>query len=120
MDSLSDSRCLVLAFAYHAWATEKLIRFCAGLTPNEQRQTAAGTMGSVERTLTHLVSSEQFYLRDLTSEDPPRWIDSRVVPVVELLDRTRKNAERWRAYLAAGHDPEEAFTTNWRVTTGGW
>jgi uncharacterized damage-inducible protein DinB len=114
MDPRSDSRHLARAFAYHAWATERLIRFCAGLAPDQQELTAAGTMGSVERTLTHLVSSEQFYLRDLTSEDPPRWIESRIVPVVELLDRTRENAERWRAYLVADRDPEEAFTTNWR------
>ena len=101
-------------FAWHSWATRRLIYFCCGLTPDQQKLTAAGTMGSIERTLTHLVSSEQFYLRDLTGEDPPRWIESLIVPVEELIDRATENAGRWVGYLDSRLDPDEAFTTNWR------
>lgn len=71
-------------FAYHSWATLKLIDFCRSLDRTQLVLTADGTLGSIERTLTHLVSSEQFYLRDLTGADPPTWIESRIVSLDEL------------------------------------
>ena len=102
------------AFAYHAWATRALIDFCAALSVDQQRLAAPGTTGSIERTLTHLVSSEQFYLRDLTGSDPSRWIETRVVPIQELGRHALENEARWREYLSLGLDPDESFTTGWR------
>jgi uncharacterized damage-inducible protein DinB len=99
--------------AYNSWATETLIEFCAA-TPGCLSLTAGGTLGPIERALTHLVSSEQFYLRDLTGEDPPIWIESKIVSLEELAARTAENASRWIAYLDTGTDPEEAFETSWR------
>ncbi|HKF15693.1 MAG TPA: DinB family protein [Candidatus Dormibacteraeota bacterium] len=105
---------LMRFLAYHSWATRKLIHFCCSLTPDQRNLTAAGTTGSIERTLTHLVSSEQFYLRDLTGEDPPKWIESLIVPVEELVDRATEHAMRWVDYLESRRDPDEVFTTTWR------
>ena len=105
---------LMRLFAYHSWATRKLINFCRCLNPDQRKLTAAGTMGSIERTLTHLVSSEQFYLRDLTDKDPPRWIENLTVPVEELDDRAAENAVRWVHYLESDPDADELFTTTWR------
>lgn len=114
LHAASASNQLRRFFEYHSWATRKLINFCSGLASEEQKLTAAGTLGTIERTLTHLVSSEQFYLRDLTGDDPPQWIESRIVPVAELVARATENAERWRSYLDSEPDPEEVFTTMWR------
>src|SRR5215813_14461433 len=105
---------LMRLFAYHSWATRKLINFCRCLNPDQRKLTAAGTLGPIERTLTHLVSSEQFYLRDLTGEDPRRWIESRIVSLDELAARAGENASRWVAYLEGGPDPDETFVTTWR------
>lgn len=102
--------------AYHAWATIRLIDFCRGLDSEQLQLTAAGTTGSVERTLTHLVSSEQFYLRDLTGYDPPTWIENSIVSLDELAARAAENAARWTDYLNQNHEPDDAYTTGWRGT----
>lgn len=115
-DALASNQ-LRRLFEYHSWATRKLIDFCCGLAYKEQKLTAPGTLGTIERTLTHLVSSEQFYLRDVTGEDPPQWIERRIVPVAELVDSAGENAERWRSYLDSEPDPDEVFTTIWRGST---
>jgi len=107
-------RQLQRSFAHHSWATANLIDFCHGLGPQQLQLTAPGTLGPIERTLTHLVSSEQFYLRDLTGEDPRRWIESRIVSLDELAARAGENASRWVAYLETGPDPDETFVTTWR------
>lgn len=101
-------------FAYHSWATKRLIEFCRVSGPGCLRLTAGGTLGPIERTLTHLVSSEQFYLRDLTGEAPPTWIESKIVSLDELAARAAENASRWIAYLDTHPDPDEAFETSWR------
>jgi uncharacterized damage-inducible protein DinB len=102
------------AFAYHAWTTLKLIDFCRSLSPEQLTLTAAGTLGSIERTLTHLVSSEQFYLRDLTGSDPPTWIESLIAGLDELADGSVENAARWMDYLSSQPNPDQAFVTTWR------
>ena len=86
---------LVRAFEYHAWATDRLISFCLTLTVEQRQFTADGTTGTIERTLTHLVSSEQFYLKDLTGEDPPTWIEERVAPIEFVAVRAVENPVRW-------------------------
>lgn len=99
---------------HNSWATLRLIAFCRALDPEQWKLTAAGTLGSIERTLTHLVSSEQFYLRDLTGMDPPTWIETRIAPLDELAARATENAARWLTYLESAPDLEESFVTAWR------
>lgn len=110
----SDLRQLQRAFTYHAWANAKLIDFSRVLPPEKLKLTATGTLGSIERTLTHLVSSEQFYLRDLTGEDPSQWIESLVASIDELAVSTEENSRRWTTYIHARRDPDESYVTNWR------
>lgn len=110
----ASAKYLQRLFAYHSWATLKLIDFCRLLDPAKLTLTAAGTLGSIERTLTHLVSSEQFYLRDLTGDDPPAWINRRIVSLDDLAARSAENTSRWIDYLNARLDPDEAFVTTWR------
>jgi uncharacterized damage-inducible protein DinB len=102
------------SLAYHGWATARLIDFCRALDPDKLKLSAPGTLGTIERTLSHLVSSEQFYLRDLTGEDPPTWIENLIEPIDELAARAAENAARWINYIDAGRDPNETFTTSWR------
>ena len=101
-------------FACHSWATLKLIDFYRMLDPEQLNPSAERTLGSIERTLTHLVSSEQFSLGDLTGDDPPAWIESRIVSLDQLANRAIENASRWVDYLNSGPDPDETFVTTWR------
>lgn len=101
-------------FAYNDWATLRLIEFCQTLDSASLNLTAAGTLGPIERTLTHLVSSEQFYLRDLTGEDPPTWIESKIVSLEVLAARSAENAARWLAYLDTRPNPDEKLENSWR------
>ncbi len=78
-------------FRHHAWATDRLIEFCAGL-PEEPLVAAAPTAyGSAVETLAHLVSSEAYYVFALTG----RWTD----PLLDddaptTLDDLRNRARR--------------------------
>ena len=69
---------------HNTWATAALIDFCRALDPAKQGSVAAGTYGTIERTLQHLVGAEQWYTQLLTGEligpplrrdDPPATLD---------------------------------------------
>lgn len=49
-------------FAYHNWATDKLLEVVATLTPEEWSRDVAGSYGSVRNTLVHTVSAEWGWL----------------------------------------------------------
>jgi uncharacterized damage-inducible protein DinB len=96
-------------FEHHAWATKTLIDFCAELG-EQQTLSLAGTPGTIARTLTHMVSSEQLYLEAVTGKEPAAWLEELIVPVADLVDRAVENAERWWAYLEAGYDPDQVVS----------
>ena len=58
------------AFRHHAWATRKLLEFCAQLTPEQRSQPPptplAGDHGSILETFDHIVCSDGGYLGSLT------------------------------------------------------
>src|ERR1044071_4784163 len=49
-------------FAYHSWATSKLLDVVGTLTPEEWSRDVAGTYGSVRNTLVHTLSAEWGWL----------------------------------------------------------
>jgi uncharacterized damage-inducible protein DinB len=49
-------------FAYHYWATHKLLKVVGALTPEEYSREVAGTYGSVRNTLVHTLSAEWGWL----------------------------------------------------------
>jgi len=49
---------LSVPIEYDNWATEKLARFCAALSPEQLALTTPGTMGTIEATLIHLVGAK--------------------------------------------------------------
>lgn len=101
---------LEVLFGYHSWANAELISFCAALPPAQQQFSLPGTPGTVARTLTHLVSSEQLYLQAVTGEEPSNWIESLLLPVAELVDRDAENAATWRKFLTTRYDPRAVVT----------
>ena len=59
---------------HDVWATEALLTFCRGLSPQQLELTVPGTYGTVRRTLAHIVSSDEGYLTRLLGSvlhEPP-------------------------------------------------
>jgi uncharacterized damage-inducible protein DinB len=55
---MSDLR---IPIGYDNWATDTLVDFCLGLTPEQLALTTPGTMGTVKATLIHLVGAKERY-----------------------------------------------------------
>jgi uncharacterized damage-inducible protein DinB len=87
------------AFAHHFWANEQVIDACAGLTPEQLATPVAGTYGPILGTLTHLVSTDGWYLgffRDWTNlveEDAGATLD-------DLRTANTTNTAAWMELLA--------------------
>ena len=81
-------------FRHHAWATDRLIEFCAGLSEDRLAADAPTAYGSVTETLDHLVSSEAYYVFALTGRwtDPPLEDDTRL-SLDDLRNRARRTGE---------------------------
>ena len=99
------------AFRAHAWATRRLLDFCAELTPD---QLAAGrndaTGWSILQTFTHLVSADGYYIGSLTggARPVPRWNEDEdpAWDMDALREHSAKLAGLWETYLRTGDDSE--------------
>ncbi len=48
---------------HHVWATDTLLTYCEGLTPEQLELTVPGTFGGAEGTLAHVAANEEHYLQ---------------------------------------------------------
>lgn len=62
---------LAVPIAYDNWATDRLARFVATLSPEQRALTTPGTMGTIEATLIHLVGAKERYAAALSGSAPP-------------------------------------------------
>jgi uncharacterized damage-inducible protein DinB len=62
---------LAVAIEYDNWATEKVARFCAALSPAQRALTTPGTMGTAEATVIHLVGAKERYASALRGTPVP-------------------------------------------------
>lgn len=91
-------------FRFNNWANEALIEFCRGLDDNQLEAVLAGTRGSIQDTLVHLVAAQERYVvgRPRTAE---RVHESLGWPGFEkLLESCRETG----ASLVAGADGDPA------------
>jgi len=116
---------LLRSARHNGWANDKLIAFCARLSPEQLAWTVPGTYGSIHATLQHIVGSEEGYLYALNGDElPPRGKvgspEQGLVPLYELRERARTSAERMERYLASGDDPSRRIPrSNGEVFTAG-
>ena len=91
-------------FEHNNWANLRIIEVCSALS-NEQldAQPQSVTKGTIRRTLVHLVSSQQSYLRTLTLPLEER-LDSPTVAFAELQESASKSGEGLLA-LARAQEP---------------
>lgn len=94
-------------FRHNVWATGKLLDIVDGLSEEQRAATAAGTYGSIAKTLDHLISAEDYYRCLLTGAERS-WRTSTGEPpsLEELRRRADEMAGFWEAFLAESFDPE--------------
>lgn len=105
---------LLARFLGHSgWATHTLLEHCLALGREALATTAAGTYGTVQETLTHLVDADADYLGWLTG-DEQQLLEGAAEPDVlrRFAERTRAG---WQAYLASAPDHEREVASPGRT-----
>jgi uncharacterized damage-inducible protein DinB len=93
------------AFAHHVWATERLIRACAALTPEQMAAPVPGTFGSIIDTLRHLVAADSWYL-SFFDGGTPQLDETADTSLNELMSMMLRNGSAWTGLLAGDLDPD--------------
>lgn len=89
-------------FAYDRWATRVIIEVCAALSQEEFVRPLSIGLGSLERTINHLVGA-MFFFADRLNRQPVR-------PRLENDGRTKTAAELLTLFEQAGREFGEAVT----------
>jgi uncharacterized damage-inducible protein DinB len=98
---------LVKLFEHNNWANMQIIRACYALKDEQlDAQPQSVTKGSVRRTLVHLVSSQQSYLRTLTLPLEER-LEIPTVAFAELQESAVKSGEGLLALASGAQKPFE-------------
>lgn len=99
---------LAKIFEHNNWANQKIIEACYALTDEQlDAEPHSVTKGTIRRTLVHLVSSQESYLRTLTLPVEER-LQPRTVPFAELEESARLSGEGLLALARGEQKPYEA------------
>lgn len=99
-----------LLVRHETWATDRLLAFCEGLTPEQLRYSVPGTYGTIEATLRHLVSAKERYHRTLAGQLPHGGAIDDDSATVDLAQLRRVSLELGDALLeVADMDPERVL-----------
>ena len=103
---------LAVLIEYDNWATEKVARFCAALTPEQLELTTPGTMGTVTATLVHLVGAKERYAAAFRGtpvpDDGVRETTTR--DVGQVVARAAKLSEWFSGYAKGPIDVDQIVT----------
>jgi uncharacterized damage-inducible protein DinB len=98
-----------LLVRHETWATDQLLTFCAGLTPEQRTLSVPGTYGTIEATLQHLVGAKERYHQTLASQ-PPAAGAVEETAAVDLAQLRRRSEALGAALLeVADLDPERVL-----------
>ena len=93
-------------FRRNAWATERLLEFCAG-RPEVAASAEKDVYGGIEPLFNHIVRGETGYLRRVTAEHPEDPVREEAPRALSgLREPNRWLAGRWLSALDADRDPE--------------
>jgi uncharacterized damage-inducible protein DinB len=103
---------LAVPIEYDNWATEKLVRFCAALSPAQRALTTPGTMGTVEATVIHLVAAKERYATSLRGTPPPDDAvrETTTTDLDQVVGRAVALGEWFREYAKGPIDVERIVT----------
>ena len=93
------------AFAHHVWATQRLMKTCLALSPEQLGTTVLGTYGSILETQRHIVGADASYLF-VTSGGRTTPIDEDRMDLPELLTQMERHVAAWSQLLADDLDPD--------------
>ena len=97
---------VVALFCRNAWATDRLLGFCAG-RPETALPAESDVYGNIDALFNHIVSSEAGYLRLVTGKFPKdRVLLSEPRPLSDLREPAESLLERWLETLQTERDPE--------------
>jgi uncharacterized damage-inducible protein DinB len=91
-------RTLQAMYAYNAWANAQVFGVCQGVDRAQMEEHAAGTTGTVEDTLKHLVEVEDAYLLMLRGETTQAMGPRETYFAYDLAWLAQRAAELSRAY----------------------
>lgn len=97
---------LKVPIAYDSWATEQLVEFCIGLSPEQLALTTPGTMGTVHATCVHLVGAKERYAAALRGTPPPEDAvrETATTDLAHVLARARALGAWFDRYAGAAID----------------
>jgi uncharacterized damage-inducible protein DinB len=93
-------------FEHGAWSTARLLDVCEPLPDEQLDATGDGAFGSIRATLTHLVATEQRYLRRMGLPEHPDPVEEGAFPGFETLRRAAAGNGRALAAMAEQATPE--------------
>lgn len=96
---------LAKLFEHNNWANLQVIQACSALSDDQlDAEPQSVTIGSIRRTLVHLVSSQHSYLRTLTLPLEER-LDAITVPFAKLQESAIKSGEGLLALASCEQNP---------------
>lgn len=107
-------------FAYDLWATERILRAAAALTPEEFAAPRPYSHGGLRGTLVHTLSAVRTWRLRVSGESPSAFgLRDEDFPTVEsLAEAWRAEAERMRAYLDTLADADLDRVISYRRLSG--
>jgi uncharacterized damage-inducible protein DinB len=108
---------LVELYRHNTWATLQLIELCQSVDPAHLESTIPGTMGTIRRTLHHLVSAEESYFHSLNREplvDPL----AQDAPLAEFARRIAALGPRWEQVAEDPTAPDRDWVSRTRSRAG--
>lgn len=107
---------LTTLFRHNLWANLRLLERCAGLKADQLKATTAGTYGSIQDTLQHIVTAERSYLLRISTGHPYRRSkDAPPMTITEMIDSARTTGSglvEWASKIQA----EDIVQVDWDGT----
>ncbi|MGH2611051.1 MAG: DinB family protein, partial [Tepidiformaceae bacterium] len=98
---------LVDAFRHHAWATDRLLEFCAGLDDETLHAREVSTERDIREIFHHLIGSESYYRRLFAGSFLDwGWSDDVVPPMPQMRAWAVDLGAFWEKLLAGEVDGE--------------
>lgn len=104
---------LVELFRHNLWANLRLLEACADLDEQQLAATATGTYGSIYDTLTHILRSEQGYLRRLSGKQPENPLRREDHPDFDALRLHAQHSGEGLIEIAATISPDDVWQVEW-------
>jgi uncharacterized damage-inducible protein DinB len=107
-------------FDYNCWATEKIMKKTANLSPEQLKAQTACSHGSLRGTIAHIISAEWIWRqRCQNGISPDHFIDENLFPTFESLNlRILEEQAEMRKYLGTLSRSDLQGSIEYKTTTG--